>query len=509
MQLRVTTVALALLGMLAVATALINLRAARTGVETERITIGHIPATVYREAGAGRVPAVVIAHGFAGSETLMYSFAYTLARNGLIAITFDYAGHGRNPEPLTGNITKVEGATRTLVQETEEVLAYARSLGDGRVALLGHSMASDIVVRTAARNPDVAATVAVSMFSPAVTREVPRNLLIIVGDWEAMLKQEALRATRLVSVPEEPEPGVTYGNFAEGTARRAFFSSYTEHVGVLYRPESLVEAQRWLDHAFGITRSGTIEVSERGRWIALLFLGLALLVKPLTLLLPVVNATPVGAGLGWEQLWVPLLVPAVATPLILRPLPTEFLPVLVGDYLACHFALYGILTMACLWWLDRGLPDRSDIMGAGTKLAIATLLLLAIYAVIVVWPINAEFTNFMPTAARAPVIVAMATGTLLYFTADEWLIRGQGHARGAMVASKAAFILSLAIAVALDFERLFFLIIIVPVIILFFVFFGVVSGWVYARTRNPLVAGLANAVAIAWAIGVVFPLVAA
>jgi hypothetical protein len=78
-----------------------------------------------------------------------------------------------------------------------------------------------------------------------------------------------------------------------------------------------------------------------------------------------------------------------------------------------------------------------------------------------------------------------------------------------MVASKAAFILSLAIAVALDFERLFFLIIIVPVIILFFVFFGVVSGWVYARTRNPLVAGLANAVAIAWAIGVVFPLVAA
>jgi hypothetical protein len=44
--------------------------------------------------------------------------------------------------------------------------------------------------------------------------------------------------------------------------------------------------------------------------------------------------------------------------------------------------------------------------------------------------------------------------------------------------------------------------------LLFFLFFGIVSNWVYARTRNPLVAGLANAVAIAWAIGVVFPMVA-
>lgn len=105
MQVRVITAALALIGVLAVTAALMNLREARSGVVAERVTVDQIPATIYREPGTGRAPVVVIAHGFAGSETLMHSFAYTLARNGLIAITFDFAGHGRNPQPLTGNIT--------------------------------------------------------------------------------------------------------------------------------------------------------------------------------------------------------------------------------------------------------------------------------------------------------------------------------------------------------------------------------------------------------------------
>ncbi len=180
-----TSLTVALIAAIAVALAAWNLRLARDGVIQEAVTIGHIPATVYMKPHTGKTPVVVIAHGFAGSETLMYSFAYTIARNGFTAITFDFAGHGRNPAPLTGNITREDGATRTLVAETEKVLAYARSIGDGRVALLGHSMASDIIVRTAAQKPDVAATIAVSMFSPAVTRETPKNLLIIVGDWEA------------------------------------------------------------------------------------------------------------------------------------------------------------------------------------------------------------------------------------------------------------------------------------------------------------------------------------
>ena len=37
------------------------------------------------------------------------------------------------------------------------------------------------------------------MFSPAVTADAPRNLLVIVGDWEGFLKSEALRAVGLAT----------------------------------------------------------------------------------------------------------------------------------------------------------------------------------------------------------------------------------------------------------------------------------------------------------------------
>jgi len=125
-----------------------------------------------------------------------------------------------------------------------------------------------------------------------------------------------------------------------------------------------------------------------------------------------------------------------------------------------------------------------------------------------VWPLNRFFTSFLPGPERYLLILAMLAGTLLYFLSDEWLTRGQTAARGAYVVSKIAFVISLAIAIALDFERLFFLIIIVPVIVLFFLVYGLFSTWVYRSTGHPFVAAIANAVAFAWAIGVTFPLLA-
>ncbi len=502
---RIVGAMLAIVAMIAIGSALWNLRAATTGLTIERVTVGGIPATIFRARSGPAGPAVVVAHGFAGSQQLMQSFALTLARNGYVAVTFDFAGHGRNPEPLTGSIVDAEGATRTLVAETGRIADLARTLGDGRLAVLGHSMASDIVVRFAEATPDVAATVAVSMFSPAVTATTPRNLLVIVGGWERMLQREALRAVQLASAPATAEPGVTYGVPADGTARRTAFSPHVEHVGVLFSRASMQEALDWLDATFAIQRAGPPDLEPRGLWILLLFAGVVLLARPLSTLLPRVAEPPVGAGLGWRRLWLPLLVPMLATPLLLRVLPTHFLPVLVGDYLAAHFALYGLLTMLCLTRLRSGGPRRR---ASSFALIAATLGVIGYGFVGLVWPLNAFVTSFLPGPERMLLILAMLVGTLLYFLGDEWATRGPGSARFAYPATKLAFLLSLAIAVALDFERLFFLVIIVPVILLFFLVYGLFSRWTYARTGHPAAAGVASAVAFAWAIGVTFPLIA-
>jgi len=229
---RIVSLLLVACACFAIGLSVFQLHQAADGIVTRDVTIGDIPARIFEQQVHTAAPVVVIAHGFAGSQQLMQSFAIALARNGYVAVTFDFAGHGRNPSPLKGSITEETGATEHLLAELEKVAAYARPLGDGRLAVLGHSMASDIVVRFAQKMPDIAATLAVSMFSPGVTAASPRNLLVIVGDWEGMLKEEALRAVSLSTAPRKAEASTLYGDPLKGTAREAIFISHTEHVSV-------------------------------------------------------------------------------------------------------------------------------------------------------------------------------------------------------------------------------------------------------------------------------------
>jgi hypothetical protein len=61
-------------------------------------------------------------------------------------------------------------------------------------------------------------------------------------------------------------------------------------------------------------------------------------------------------------------------------------------------------------------------------------------------------------------------------------------------------------AVALDFKRPFFLLIIIPVFILFFVIFGLMGGWAGRRTMSPVAVGVGLGLILAWSLGVSFPM---
>lgn len=433
---------------------------------------------------------------------MMTPFAITLARNGYVSITFDFLGHGRNPEPMTGDVTEETGATAALLAQLQDVIAFARHLDqtDGRVALIGHSMASDIVVRAAVGDPTIRATVAVSMFSRAVAGDAPANLLVITGEWEGFLREEALKAVAL-GRNEPAVEGVTYDSPRDGTARRAVVADNVEHVGVLYSRESLAEALAWLNGAFRRSGSGYLEV--RGAWLGLLFAGIVALAWPLSRLLPRCERRGPAAPMSRRRLLWQGGIPAVATPLILWPLPTGFLPVLVADYLALHFALYGALTWLLLWKAgDLRLQPPTPRLAAASIAAT----LFAIFAI--GWPLDAFVSSFMPTVARAPVVVAIGVGTLIYALADEWLVRRPGAPWWAYGVTKLYLLASLALAVALDLEELFFLIIVLPVMLLFFLLYGLLSLWLNRATGHPTVAGVAVGCAFGWALGVTFPMIA-
>ena len=499
--------AVAIMAVLAIAIGFFELHKAGDGLRIVNTEVGRTPITIFQPEATGPVPVVVIAHGFAGSQQLMQPFAETLARNGYVAVTFDFLGHGRNPVPMHGDISEGKTITSELLQELGEVSAYARSLpeSDGRMAVLGHSMASDIVIRFAQADPEIAATVAVSVFSPVVTAASPRNLLVIVGALEpSMVRNEGLRIVNLAA-DGKAVAGETYGRFADGSARRLVLARGVEHIGVLYNHDSLTQSLQWMNAVFERNRMGFID--SRGRWLALLFLGIVALAWPLSALLPLLNERSAGAGLPWKNLLIAAVAPAVLTPLILWKMPTDFLPILLGDYLTLHFLLYGLLTAALLlFW--RGRPDGRNPGSASPKsLAIATSSVAAYSIVAFGLPIDAYLFSFLPIPARIPLMAAIACGTLPYFVADEWLTRGAQARRGGYALTKFCFLLSLAIAVGLNPMKLFFLIIIVPAILLLFLAFGLISRWSYQATHHPLPGAVANAAVFAWAIAVTFPMI--
>jgi pimeloyl-ACP methyl ester carboxylesterase len=497
----------AVIAILAVAIGLFGLHEAGDGLRISHAKVGETPVTIFEREAAAPAPVIVIAHGFAGSQQLMQPFAETLARNGYVVITFDFPGHGRNPVPMRGDISEGEAITSELLRDLALVAAYARTLpdSDGRIAVLGHSMASDIVVRFAQDNPDIQATVVVSVFSPVVTANSPRNLMVIVGEFEpAMLRDEGFRIVNLTA-GGNAVAGVTYGSFVDGTARRLVLARGVEHIGVLYGYDSMLEALRWMNAAFGRQEAGFID--SRGSWLASLFLGIVALAWPLSALLPVASATPVGAGLNLKPLLITSFGPALLTPLILWKLPSDFLPILLGDYLALHFLTYGALTIISLLYL-RNRSDGTPIAPTSWRNTVIAATAIAAYNIIAFGlPIDAYLFSFVPIPARIPLIAAIACGTVCYFIADEWLTRGPDSRRGAYALTKFCFLLSLGFAVVLNPMKLFFLVIIVPAILLLFLAFGLISRWSYRATRHPLPGALANAAVFAWAIAVTFPMI--
>jgi len=464
-----------------------RLESARAGLEITPVEVGSTPATLYRLPGGER-RLVVVSHGFAGSRQLMEAWSLTLAQAGLAVLAFDYEGHGRNTVPMSGDVTSVEGTTQRLVEETQRVIDAGLALPGviGPVALLGHSMATDVIVRTAAVDPRVTDVVAVSMYSEAVTRDHPASLLIVTGQWESHLREAALTALRLID-PEAQE-GDTI--IADDLRRRAVVAPSVEHVGVLYSATGFAEARDWLG-------GEPVPVAATGGAVLAMLAAIVALGWPLSQVLPRERVT-VGQ-LSPGRLAVAVLLPALLAPLIATRIDTGFLPVLVADYLMVHLLILGLLQLAIL-------RAFGATPGPLRPVALAVLLIwgLATFG----GALDRYVANFWPSGDRWAIVAVLALGTVPAMLADATLTDAGQASLWRRLVAKAGFFLSLALAVALDFEGLFFLLIVLPVIVLFFLVYGLLGRWV-GRGATASTVGLGLGLILAWALGVTFPLFAA
>ncbi|MBK1634983.1 alpha/beta hydrolase family protein [Rhodovulum adriaticum] len=494
--------AVAILALAAIVVSLWHLEGERRGIVIEPLPgTGTTPATVYRLKDAPPAPVVIVSHGFAGSRQLMQASSLTLARAGYSVVAFDYEGHGRNPVPMSGDVASPDGTALLLMDETKRVTdtALAQPWADGRAAILAHSMGSYIAIRQAKVDDRLAATVAVAMSSDDVTPTQPRNLLIVNGEWEGRLVPDALESLQMAD--PDAQFGATVGDPADGTGRRAVLAPNVEHIGVIYAPTMLREARAWLDATFGRPQTEG-PVANMGGWIALMLTGIVALGWPLARLRERTH-DPRPEPLSRKRFLVVALLPAVLVPLALAPFDTRFLPVLVADYLALHFALYGVVALALLAsWGEVKWPGRAEL-----RRILILAGLVAFYGICVFGlAVDRYVMSFYPVPVRGLIIAAMALGTVPYMLSDALMVEGGRAPLWRSATARGAFLVSLGLATALDFERLFFLLIILPVVLVFFLLFGMMGGWVGRATARPAGAGIGLGLFLAWALGVTFPL---
>jgi len=468
--------------------ALWQLEGQRRGGEISAFAVSDTPVTRYAMPGADG-PVVVVAHGFAGSRQMMQAYSLDLARAGYRVWAFDFEGHGRNRVPMSGDVTRIEGTTRLLIEQTRRVVdaAVAQEGDAGAVALLGHSMATDILIRTALEDARIGPVVAISAFSQAVTATAPDTLLLITGQWEPGLRGFARAAVAMV----DPTAGEGHTVRSGSVTRRAVVAPWAEHVAVLYSRLGRAEAVAWLDAAYG--RTSDVVVRATGPWMLALMAAIVALAWPLAHLLPQ-TAPPAPAPLTPGRFAVTVLAPGLLVPLVAVRVETAVLPVLVADYLVLHLALFGTMQLALLWRFGR-MPDRVRF--------VALLALLAWGLGVFGFALDRYGANFWPTPERLVIIAALSLGALPFMLADAALTRGAPLWQ--RLVARGGFLVSLGLAVLLDTERLFFLVMIAPVILLFFLIYGLMGRWVAARA-GAMSAGAALGLILAWAIGVSFPL---
>jgi len=469
-----------------------HLESARQGLTVKATTVGQTPVTVY-EPSADAGPTIVVSHGFAGSRQIMSAYSLHLAQAGYRVVVFDYEGHGTHPVPMSGDVTSVDGTTRRLVNQTLAVIAWAASSDPtGQpVGQLGHSMATDVVIRAAqeAEQP-IGPIVALSAFSGAVTPTEPPDLLLIAGEWEARLREFGIDAVQMV----DPEAGEGDLITRPDLRRQAIIAPKVEHVGILYSQTAQAEALAWMNTFYG--RDQTPAPLTVGPWLLLLLSALVVLGRRVVTWPARLHADLSGTSTPLRpwQLAACVLIPALVAPAISVLIDIDALPVLVADYLLVHLMLYGALALGLMWWFGARF---------GSLRSVAAILLPVWGIAVFGFALHRYGANFWPAGPRVLIVAALLLGTVPFAIADAILTEARAWWVRALM--RITFVASLMLAVALDFDRLFFLVLIAPIIVLFFAIFGPLGRWT-AQSSGSLAAGLGLGVILAWALGVTFPL---
>jgi len=202
-------------------------------------------------------PSVVLAHGIGGSKEMMSGIGLELSKRGFVALCIDLLGHGGS----SGSVR--EGADDPSLGVLS-ALKYVRSqpfVNSSAVGLVGHSLGAGAVRAAFVSDSEIDASVliaggigiAASGSSYGVLNSTfPKNLLVVIGKYDVLFNLTELTNNELLSpfgAQEEVIPGLLYGNFSSGTARKLVVP-LTTHLFEPVDPVVVSEIVWWMQCTF-------------------------------------------------------------------------------------------------------------------------------------------------------------------------------------------------------------------------------------------------------------------
>ena len=261
-----------------------------------------IRAKLLRPVGAtpgNPMPGAVYIHGYQNNRETSDAYCTEMARRGFVMLCIDAIGRGNSGIP--GDLGDADFDETYGGRTSFEYLKALPFVDADRVGMMGHSLGAEMAYAVALEDPTVQALV-ISGFAyrEDATPAIPRNMLMMIGKYDEYrdrmtgvsdIEAEWMSSpqTRAAFPVQDPELGVTYGDFAQGTARRVFVPP-SIHIQVSHGSAPIAEAMEWMTQALNPpeehwvdTKSQVWHIKEWATLIAMLA-GLAA-IMPLGLML--------------------------------------------------------------------------------------------------------------------------------------------------------------------------------------------------------------------------------
>ena len=457
--------------------------------------VGDTPITLTFKDKTKNNGIVFLAHGFAGSTSFMRPIAVALAEAGFLTVRFDFLGHGRHSQPYSGDITTITGATQKFVNQTNEVISYYLAKYEHSFSMIiGHSMASDIIIRSALSDTRVNSAVAISAYTDALKSDRPKNVLILNGQWEPQLREKSLEILKSIGI-KNPEEGKIYGSLNDNTIRKVEVIKNADHVGVLYSIRTQKELLDWINL---LNRDKQLFVGNNiGKWTGILFFSIFFLV---ILLIKFLDQNISGKyRLRYIRFFSINILACALSPLILYYFKINFVEFPAHNHLVNQMILISII-------LSFSIPSAQIRELAKSFDFRLFAILFILFCILFGSILDSYVSSFLLTGIRVPIFFCCLLGTVPLMVLMQ--LYYDNYSNGWIVGNifKLLLIISLSTSILLEISQLFIVGYAIILFLAFALIFGFLANMVSRKYNNTLSVGLANGITLAWTFSTALPL---